>query len=89
MTRIDVDLGDRSYPIQIDAGILGDAGHRIAEIRPAARVAIVTDANIEALHGPALRKSLVLRGLQRGKAFSWERTAAGVLRSCRMAAEGK
>lgn len=34
-----------------------------------------------------LRRSLALKGLERVKSFSWERTAAEVLRSCRMAAD--
>jgi 3-dehydroquinate synthase len=45
-TIVDVALGDRAYEIVIGRGVLAELGPRIAKLRPGARVAIVTDANV-------------------------------------------
>jgi 3-dehydroquinate synthase len=63
VTRVEVDLADRSYSIEIGAGLLADAGARIAKIAPGARAAIVTDANVAAHHLPALEASLEAAGI--------------------------
>jgi 3-dehydroquinate synthase len=40
---VDVALGDRAYDIVIGRGVLAQLGSRVAELRPGARAAIVTD----------------------------------------------
>ncbi|MFN0023569.1 MAG: 3-dehydroquinate synthase [Parvularculaceae bacterium] len=53
-----VDLGARSYPILIGAGLIDDAGRRLAPMLRRAFAVIVTDTNVEAAHGARLRQSL-------------------------------
>ncbi|MGL5168447.1 MAG: 3-dehydroquinate synthase [Afipia sp.] len=43
---VDVALGDRAYDIVIGRDVLPSLGHRIAELRPGARTAIVTDRTV-------------------------------------------
>lgn len=43
---VDVALGDRSYDIVIGRNVLSSLGRRIAELRPGARTAIVTDHSV-------------------------------------------
>ena len=65
MTKtVNVELGSRSYPILIGNALLQTAGERIAALRPSARCAIVTDANVDAAHGDALRRSLASAGIE-------------------------
>ena len=47
---VGVALGDRSYDIVIGRGQLRSLGVRIAKLRPGAKVAIVSDGNVAALH---------------------------------------
>lgn len=58
-----VELAERSYNIVIAAGLLAEAGERIAARLPGARAAIVTDETVDALHGAALRASLDAAGV--------------------------
>lgn len=62
-TRVDVDLGERSYPIVIGSGLLGEAGTRIAAVRPNARCAVITDENVDRLHAQTVMDSLSAAGL--------------------------
>ncbi|MEM9732161.1 MAG: 3-dehydroquinate synthase [Pseudomonadota bacterium] len=55
---INVDLGERSYAIVIGDGVMAEAGARLAKMLPGARAVIVTDTNVDALHGDAVRASL-------------------------------
>ena len=57
-TIIEVELPGRSYAIVIGEDLLASSGQRIATALPGARVAVVTDANVAALHLPALKASL-------------------------------
>jgi shikimate kinase/3-dehydroquinate synthase len=59
-----VDLGERSYDIVIGAGLLTEAGARIAALAPGAACAIVTDANVAPLYLPALEASLAAQGMR-------------------------
>ena len=43
---VGVALGDRAYDIVIGRDVLPSLGHRIATLRPGARVAIVTDRTV-------------------------------------------
>ncbi len=53
-----VELGDRSYDILIGAELLQQAGSRIAATVPGARIAIITDTNVGALHLDTLTAGL-------------------------------
>jgi 3-dehydroquinate synthase len=64
MHEVTVNLGKRSYPIRIGAGLLEDAGRQIAELRGEVGCAIVTDTNVDRLHGDTLRDSLSASGLR-------------------------
>ncbi|MHB2267036.1 3-dehydroquinate synthase [Aliihoeflea sp. PC F10.4] len=61
--RVDVALGPRSYPILIGPGALDEAGERIAERLPGARLAIVTDENVAKAQLPRLTASLDAVGI--------------------------
>ncbi|WP_415182306.1 3-dehydroquinate synthase [Phaeovulum sp.] len=53
-----VDLGARSYEVQIGAGLLATAGAEIAPLLRRPRVAVITDETVGALHLAALRAGL-------------------------------
>ena len=55
---VNVNLGDRSYPIHIGTGLLADAGRLIAPLLHRKRVVVITDENVGALHLSALRAGL-------------------------------
>jgi 3-dehydroquinate synthase len=61
---VTVELGVRSYSIEIGAGILKQAGARIAALAPRAKCAVVTDENVAALHLAALEDSLKAAGVK-------------------------
>jgi len=63
-TSVPVRLGERSYDILIGKGLLAEAGARIAALAPKARLAIVTDSNVAALHLATLAASLDAAGLE-------------------------
>src|SRR5262249_11900099 len=48
-TTVRVALGTRAYDIVIGRGLLASLGSRVAAIKPGAKAAIVTDANVERL----------------------------------------
>lgn len=50
VTRIDINLGERSYPILIGEGLLDTAGDHLAALLPRKRTAIVTDENVAEQH---------------------------------------
>lgn len=61
---INVDLGDRSYDIEIGDGLLSQAGARIAALFPDSRAVIITDENVDHHHGAVLRASLDEAGIE-------------------------
>lgn len=63
IATVPVALGDRSYEVRIGQGLIGTAGAAIAPFAPSGRVAIVTDATVDALHGNRLRAALSAAGL--------------------------
>ncbi|KQT53994.1 MULTISPECIES: 3-dehydroquinate synthase [unclassified Aureimonas] len=63
-TTVHVPLGERAYDILIGPKLIEAAGARIAERLPGARVAIVTDATVAALHLPRLRLSLAASNVE-------------------------
>lgn len=58
-----VELGDRRYDILIGAGLVGEAGHQIADRLGKVRAAIVSDENVGALFADALQESLARTGI--------------------------
>jgi shikimate kinase / 3-dehydroquinate synthase len=56
--QVSVELGARSYPILIGAGLIAEAGNHIHRLAPRAACAIVTDENVAKLHLPALERAL-------------------------------
>ena len=61
---VPVELGARSYPVQIGPGLLAQAGARIAPLLTRPRLAVLTDTTVERLHGPALRAGLQGAGIE-------------------------
>jgi 3-dehydroquinate synthase len=61
--KVVVGLGHRSYDILIGPNLLAGAGEAIAARLPGARAAIVTDANVAALHLATLTASLEGAGI--------------------------
>lgn len=64
MTTVDVDLGERSYPIHIGHGLIAEAGDMIDHRLPGSKTVIITDENVAALHLEALTNSLKKAGIQ-------------------------
>jgi 3-dehydroquinate synthase len=58
-----VSLGDRSYPIIIEEGLLARAGTILRERLSCPRVLVVTDENVNRLWGDTLRNSLTQAGI--------------------------
>ena len=61
--EVRVELGDRTYPVRIGAGLLAHAGEAVAPLLRRPRVAVVADAAVAALHGATLRASLAAAGV--------------------------
>lgn len=61
MERVDVALGERSYPIRIGSGILVELADSLEEVRFPKRVAVVTNSTVGGLYSDT-----VLAGLERG-----------------------
>ena len=59
---VPVALGDRSYKILIQPGILPQIGHVIQSIGCSGRVAIITNSVVEKLYGRVVRRSLIQAG---------------------------
>lgn len=55
---LNVDLGDRSYPIHIGGGLLANAAEYLVPHIGGGRVAIITDETVAGLHLQALQKGL-------------------------------
>jgi 3-dehydroquinate synthase len=60
---VSVALGSRAYDIVIGRGLIGSLGARIAALRPGARVALVSDATVAALHAGIAEASLKAAGI--------------------------
>lgn len=61
-----VDLGARGYDIVIGAGLLGQAGTRIAALLPTSKWAVVTDETVAGLHLDDLVAGLAGHGVHAG-----------------------
>ncbi len=62
-----VALGPRAYDIAIGRGLLASLGQRIKDLRPGARVAIVTDETVARLHLNATESALKTAGIDSGR----------------------
>ena len=60
--QVHVELGERSYDITIQQGLLRELGPMLRNIVKAKRVLVVTDRNVGPVFGPALAKSLQVAG---------------------------
>jgi 3-dehydroquinate synthetase len=63
-TLVRVDLAERSYDIAIGGGLLGEAGARIARLKPKAKAAIVSDENVAKLYLERCEKALAAAGIK-------------------------
>ncbi|NIJ07752.1 3-dehydroquinate synthase [Sphingomonas vulcanisoli] len=64
MTEITVSLGERSYPILIEAGLLGRAGEVLATFARAGRLIVIADEHVAAVQLPTLRAGLGAIGVE-------------------------
>ena len=64
MSIIRVNLGAKSYNIEIAAGLLDTAGEKIRSISKAQRAAIISDSNVDALYGERLQEVLAGSGFK-------------------------
>ncbi|MEO1555371.1 MAG: 3-dehydroquinate synthase [Pseudomonadota bacterium] len=55
---VHVPLGERAYDVLIGPGLMGEAGALVAPLLPRARVAVVSETRVAALHMDALRAGL-------------------------------
>ena len=62
-----VELGARGYEIVIGTGLLDEAGHRIARLKPGAAAAVVTDETVAKLHLPRLERALAAADIRASK----------------------
>jgi 3-dehydroquinate synthase len=63
MTQITVGLGERSYDIIIEPGLLGSAGKLLKPFSKSGRIVIVTDAHVAPLHLSTVIESAKAAGL--------------------------
>ena len=63
MPTVRVDLGERSYDVLVEAGLLARAGELIREAGLSGKAAVISDANVARFHGKALMESLAGAGL--------------------------
>ncbi len=62
MTRVRVELGERSYDIEIGEGLLASAGATLKALGAGARAAVVTDTNVGPLYADGVAQSLESAG---------------------------
>ncbi|MGD9865458.1 MAG: 3-dehydroquinate synthase, partial [Pseudodonghicola sp.] len=61
---VHVELGDRSYDVEIGPGLIAEAGARIAPLLARKRVTVLTDETVAGLHLEALRAGLAAAGIE-------------------------
>ncbi|MCD6288592.1 MAG: 3-dehydroquinate synthase [Candidatus Hydrogenedentes bacterium] len=61
-TRVAVELGDRSYNIDIGPGLLDEIGTRLAKIHTPGKVAVITDKQVGAIYSERVHASLCRAG---------------------------
>ncbi len=63
MKLVSVGLGDRSYDIAIESGLIDQAGALIAPLSKSSKITVVTDENVAAAQGKRLLAGLAAGGL--------------------------
>ena len=63
LRSVHVPLPGRAYDVRIGPGLVADAGAQIAPLLARPKLAIVTDANVAALHLKTLEQSLDAKGI--------------------------
>lgn len=58
MQKIKINLGPKTYEIEIEAGILEKIGGKIKEFVHGEKIAIITDTNVDPIYGEILENSL-------------------------------
>ena len=58
MTKVQVNLGERSYAIEIKNGLFQELGKRLREITKAEKIVVITDENVNGLYGRQLISNL-------------------------------
>ncbi|WP_419739740.1 3-dehydroquinate synthase [Ruegeria sp.] len=61
---VHVELGERSYDVEIGPDLLAQSGARIAPLLHRPKVTVLTDENVAALHLEALRDGLAAAGIE-------------------------
>ncbi len=61
---VHVELGERSYDVEIGPDLLSQSGKMIAPLLNRPKVAVLTDENVAALHLDALREGLAVPGIE-------------------------
>lgn len=59
-----VELGDRSYPIEIGSAILGELGHRLRELDLSRKVSIITNPTVSCLYGKVVEEGFRKSGFE-------------------------
>ena len=62
MPKITVDLGEKSYNIEIASGLWSDMGQKIRKLSGADKAAIITDTTVDKLYGKQLESQLQAAG---------------------------
>ena len=62
MKELIVDLGERSYPIRIEKGLLNEVNAEIGKIFKGKRIFILTDKNVGSHYGDRVKNSLIAGG---------------------------
>jgi 3-dehydroquinate synthase len=63
MPTVRVELGERSYDVVVERGLLAEAGARILDAGLTGKAAVITDENVAAHHGDALLAALEKAGI--------------------------
>lgn len=64
MQTIDVELGNRSYPIYIAGGLLEEIGQRMSSLSLGKKALLITDSNVGEIYGDRVQESLEQAGFQ-------------------------
>jgi len=64
MEKIHVDLGPKSYDIEVERGSWPRMGARIRSLSKADKVAVITDSTVDGLYGAQLEQQLMAQGFE-------------------------
>ncbi len=63
MSKVHIDLADRSYDVWCDYGVLDSLGEKIASLKLLTQCAMITDSNVESFYAESVMADLVASGL--------------------------